>query len=377
MNVRVLFVDDEPDVLEGLENRLHASRSPWRARFADSAAAALALLDAEPADVVVSDMRMPGMDGANLLEIIKRRHPATVRVILSGETGTRGFMRADAAAHQVLAKPCDLAALKLMVDDTLALQRRLHGANVVAAINRLSVLPTLPDISLGIEQALRNERSFMQELTQLLEQDPAIASRILRVANSAFFRGASVVTDLQAATARLGFDLIRGLVLSEELYARVPRGSPMHAALGIRREQALQAGYLAAAIAEPGHDLSLLFTAAVLHGIGAMQRICVPELATAEASDGELAGYVLSLWGLPFPLVEAVAYADQPSALPRPANHPALLLHLALMLRHRLASRERVAWKDQPGLDPRLLDDGVLSEAALDGFADAVADFVH
>ncbi|MCE3003538.1 MAG: response regulator, partial [Xanthomonadaceae bacterium] len=212
MSVEVLFVDDEPDVLEGIENHLYAIRSSWRARFAHSGDEALALLDRRTADVVVSDMRMPGMDGATLLAKVRQQNPSAVRIILSGETGAKGFLRAAACAHQVLAKPCDIAALQRLVTETLALQRQLADPDLVAAINQLTVLPCLPAISARLEDVLRDERSFTQDVVDLLEQDPAIVCRILHVANSPFFRGAGEVTDLHSAVTRLGHDLIRGLV---------------------------------------------------------------------------------------------------------------------------------------------------------------------
>ncbi|MFN7784039.1 MAG: HDOD domain-containing protein [Lysobacterales bacterium] len=375
MAIEVMFVDDEPDVLEGIENRLYSIRSNWRCRFAESGVEALKMLNQKPADVVVSDMRMPGMDGAEFLEVIKLRFPATVRIILSGETGARGFLRAAAVAHQVLSKPCDLVALQRLIGETLQLQERLHSETVVSAVHDLMVLPSLPEISARLEIALLDEGTFAQDVADILEEDPAIVSRILHVANSPFFRGAGEVSDLRTAITRLGFELIRGLVLSEELYSRIERGSVLHASVAQCQRETLRCAYIASCIALPSQDRRRLFIAAVLYGVGRLQRLSLPELHHADVADGELAGYLLSLWGLPFGLVQTVAFADQPSLLGCDGDHPAVTLHLALVLTRRLASAERVAWPSQPGFDGDLLASGRIDEARLDAAERAAADW--
>ena len=373
MGIEVLFVDDEPDVLEGIENRLYAIRSSWRCRFAESGVDALKMLNQKPADVVVSDMRMPGMDGAELLEVVKLRFPTTVRIILSGETGARGFLRAAAVAHQVLAKPCDLVALQRLIGETLQLQERLHSEDVVSAVHDLMVLPSPPEISARLEIALLDEGTFARDVADILEEDPAIVSRILHVANSPFFRGSGEVTDLRNAITRLGFELIRGLVLSEELYSRIERGSPMHASVAQCQRETLRFAYIASCIALPSPDRRRGFTAAVLYGVGRLRRLSLPELGHADVADGELAGYLLSLWGLPFGLVQSVAFADRPSLLGCAGDHAAVTLHLALILTRRLAAAERVDWAEEPGFDIDLLDSGRVDAARLEAAEQAAA----
>lgn len=358
MVVDVLFVDDELDVLEGIENRLYAMRCQWRTRFAQSGAQALQMMAQNVPDIIVSDMRMPGMDGAELLQVVKLRFPQAVRIILSGETGARGFIRAAACAHQVLSKPCDLAELQRLVDEGLVLQRRLNTAALVAAVNDIGALPSLPEISNRLEGALLDEGTFVHDVADILEEDPAIVARILHVANSSFFRGSGEITDVKTAITRLGFDLIRGLVLSAELYTRVDRSTPTHVEVARCHREVMQTAYIASAICGPEQDRRRLFTAAVLYGVGRLQRLASPELNESDVSDSELAGYLLSLWGLPFVLVQTVAFADQPSGLACTAEHPAVTLHLANVLRMRLDQPDKVGWEEQPGLDQWLLTSG-------------------
>ncbi len=111
MNHVILLVDDEPAALRGMLRTLHAT--PLDFVTVASAAEALDRLEHQPIDVVVSDERMPGMSGHELLEIVAKRWPATVRIMLTGETDAEVVRRAinQGHVHQFLLKPCDSATL--------------------------------------------------------------------------------------------------------------------------------------------------------------------------------------------------------------------------------------------------------------------------
>src|SRR5437868_15488296 len=81
---RILFVDDESKILDGIRRMLHTARTRWDLQFAVGGEAGLKACEAAPFDVVISDMRMPGMDGATLLPHMRDRYPSTARIILSG-----------------------------------------------------------------------------------------------------------------------------------------------------------------------------------------------------------------------------------------------------------------------------------------------------
>jgi EAL domain-containing protein (putative c-di-GMP-specific phosphodiesterase class I) len=117
---RVLLVDDEPGVISGL--KLALRKEPLEIESADSGARALALLDSSRFDVVVSDERMPGMQGSELLAIVRERHPGVVRIILSGQASFDAALRAinSAAIYRFLIKPCPAAELALTIQEALA-----------------------------------------------------------------------------------------------------------------------------------------------------------------------------------------------------------------------------------------------------------------
>src|ERR1700690_3600413 len=113
---RVLFVDDEPQILEGLRHRLHRQRKQWEMLFAESGKAALKILAHEPVDVIITDMRMPQMDGATLLTKVKELYPRVVRIVLSGHAELETALRAVPVAHQFLNKPSEPGVIEGVVE---------------------------------------------------------------------------------------------------------------------------------------------------------------------------------------------------------------------------------------------------------------------
>jgi DNA-binding NtrC family response regulator len=146
-------VDDEPKILEGLQRMLRPQRQRWEMAFASGGEAALAQLEAAPFDVIVSDMRMPGMDGATLLTRVRDRFPDVVRMILTGHTSLEAALRAVPVAHQSLVKPCDASYLQVAVERACSL-KALMGSDVLCrVVGSMRELPALPRTYAALMQA--------------------------------------------------------------------------------------------------------------------------------------------------------------------------------------------------------------------------------
>jgi DNA-binding NtrC family response regulator len=118
---RILFVDDEQSVLDAIRRSLRSHRMVWDMQFANSPAAALELLAVESVDVIVSDFRMPDMDGGELLAVVRERWPHTVRLILSGYSGVQQVLTSGGLVQEYLNKPCSVQELEPALDRALAL----------------------------------------------------------------------------------------------------------------------------------------------------------------------------------------------------------------------------------------------------------------
>ena len=143
----ILFVDDEPMILAGLQRLLRSQRNVWDMSFAASGAEALAVLETKPFDAVVTDMRMPAMDGARLLELVKERYPGTIRIVLSGYFESEAALRAVPVAHQYLAKPCDPKKLHEAIERSCGFASLLPDAALRRVVGTIGELPTLPRTS--------------------------------------------------------------------------------------------------------------------------------------------------------------------------------------------------------------------------------------
>ena len=108
----ILFIDDEPLVLQGLALLLRRERHAWKMVFVQSGEEAVAALEREHFDAVVSDMRMPGMDGAELLQMVTERYPSVIRLLLTGQADASMLLRAREVTHHFLSKPCSASELR-------------------------------------------------------------------------------------------------------------------------------------------------------------------------------------------------------------------------------------------------------------------------
>src|SRR5688572_11732434 len=120
--VNILFVDDDLLIQAAHKRLFRRFSNQWRMKFVTNAADALACLADEPYHVVVTDIRMPDMDGPELLDQVRDLHPSVIRIILSGQTSQASALRTIGPAHQYLAKPCDPNRLYQIVQRTIHFQ---------------------------------------------------------------------------------------------------------------------------------------------------------------------------------------------------------------------------------------------------------------
>ncbi len=215
----ILFVDDERNVLQGIRRSTRSMRDRWDIHVADGGAAALEVLaDLPRIDVVVSDMRMPGMDGAELLNRVREQYPTTARIILSGQADRESIFRAIGPAHQYLAKPCDTEELIDIIDRIWAAGDGLMGEPASRLVGQVDGLPSPPEILTRLDSVMATDDWSMGDLAAVLGDDPAMTATILKLINSAFFGFRKRVESVEQAISLLGIDTVRGVVLGQLLY---------------------------------------------------------------------------------------------------------------------------------------------------------------
>ena len=341
MKKRILFVDDEPSILQGLKRMLRSQRHEWDMAFAEGGEQALEILEQEQFDAVVSDMKMPGMDGAQLLEEVKKRHPEMVRFILSGYSDQELVMRSVGPSHQYLAKPCEPELLKAKLADAFALHELLASDAIRSVVTGMASLPSLPDIYCAVVEELQSPDASIKAVGDLVEQDPGMAIKVLQLVNSAYFGISRQITNPAEAANFLGLDVIKSLVLSEGVFSQFDSSAIKALSLDTIKNRCLQVAQAARSITKAaGGDNKMVdqaFLAGLLHDMGTMvlasnapeDFLRAHELAKNENIDishaekqvfgtthAEVGAYLLGLWGIDDDVVSAVAYHHRPGDFP-------------------------------------------------------------
>lgn len=332
--MRLLFVDDEPRVLEALERMVMELVDDWEIECATSGEAALVVLASAPFDVVVSDMRMPGMDGAALLHDVHLRHPHVTRLVLSGQTEQQSALRALAVAHQFLSKPCRADVLVGTIQRAAALRALVVSDHVRALAAGVDSLPCVSTNALALSTLMRDPNASVVAVSEVFGRDPGLAAKLLQIANSSFFSRGRTALDIRTAVGRVGLDTIRS-ALGSGLIAPVAPGVHEDRVRALQLDAADAAAI--AAMMVPGPLRREAYTAALLCDVG--QLVLDRGVPVLGATHAALGAYLLGLWGLPQSIVDAVAAHHEPALQTKPDGGLAAAVHAAHQSRRRSATR--------------------------------------
>jgi HD-like signal output (HDOD) protein/ActR/RegA family two-component response regulator len=338
MKKSVLFVDDEPKVLQALRHLIAHLQDDWEAEYCESGPQALVWLNKRPFNVVVSDFEMPGMSGGQLLSEVMRIHPHATRIILCWPSDRPHLSELFGTAHQYLFKPCDAKILKDSLSSVLACSTLLSNGKLTQLISQLKSVPSLPNLYVELMREMRSDEASLPRAGQIISRDPGMTAKILQLVNSSFFGLARHVKSPEEAALYLGIETVKALVLSLQIFTQFDRACIQACNLSSLWNHSWETGVLARDVArqatQDGKIVDHAFLAGLLHDIGKLVLAAnLPELYRASflmaqhkqisiidaeqevfgASHAEVGGYLLGLWGLPDPIVEAVTFHHYPS----------------------------------------------------------------
>lgn len=383
MSRSILFVDDEVNIIMGLKRSLRGLTRDWELYFASSGQEALQILAEHPIDVIITDIRMPGMDGGELLEIVSERYPQVIRFVLSGQSDQEMALKSSRVAHQFIAKPCETRILVQTIQHSLELRELQTNPALTRIITSIKKLPSLPSLYLQLVQEMESPDAALKKIAAIISQDITMTAKTLQLVNSAFYGLSSKVTNLQQAVTILGINTLKSLTLYSGVFSEFESTPNRFISIDKLWDHSIGVGTLARQIVRLEGGTTQMQddaqVAGVMHDIGKLIQMRVPdfyetytqkvyagtpplraEYEILGTSHAELGAYLLGIWGLPDPVVQAVAYHHMPSRQ-SPASFSALTaVHIAnvfWLIKPETAAEEAPKYLDNAHLQPlNLLD---------------------
>jgi putative nucleotidyltransferase with HDIG domain len=379
MKKHILFVDDDPKVLQGLRRMLLGMRTEWEMHFVHSGEEALTYLSAQRVDAIVTDMNMPGMDGTELLDRVKANYPDTVRILLTAQPNDAVMIKAARSAHQCIAKPCNAEFLQSTLSHACGHHHMPVQDPLRKLVSQLDSLPSLPTLYTRIMKAAEDPECSVHQVGKLIEEDVGISVKIIQLTNSAFYGVPHRVSRPSEAAVFLGMDTVKTLVLGIGLFSGFDKSKVSPRDIEQIYNHSVKTGAIAQKIAKAEEmgkrNVEEVFVAGLLHDLGKLviahnlpesgQKVLslsreknIP-LATAEteifgANHAQIGAYLFELWGLPDTLVEAVAYHHQPRLCPNLHFGTLCVVHVANALEH-VPSQSFAPGEPFPGIDTAYL----------------------
>jgi HD-like signal output (HDOD) protein len=381
---RVIFVDQDREEFDLIVRGISKAKSQFEMEFAGSGGAAFELLASKPFDAIISSTDAGGTDGGALLQSVCERYPSMVRILLASQEELEHALRAVPVAHQFLLKPCDPTMARIAVERATNLSRILSNKMLAALVGTVKDLPAMPKTYFALRNKLQDPEVQMSELVSIVESDVAISAKIFQLVNSAFFGLPLEVSSISAAIRFLGVQMLQNLVLVAEVFSMI---NDTAALPGFSFEELQAHSQLAAKIAirlpAPPHIRDIAVMATLVHDVGKLVLATrtprhflralreateerVPLFAAEQRLMGvthaEVGAYLLGIWGLPSPVVEAVAHHHNPeSALPNDTLDAIGIVHIANILAHEAAQR----FGQKPAFPTQAIDHGYLERLGL------------
>lgn len=351
---KILFVDDEKQILQGIKRLLRPMRDQWTVEYEESSRAALQRLESENFDVVVTDMKMPEFNGVDVLKHALEHCPNAIRIGLSGYADAELALEAAGVVHQFFAKPCELKELTEAIQRIQAVQQRLNNDDLKRQITAINELPTLPDIYTQIMAEASSPQGSLEGVGKIIGDDLGMTAKLLSIVNSPFFGLRNQSTSPEHAASLVGFDGIRAIVLTLGVF-RAYENAEDAAFLKDLMDHSVRVsgfcGQLARQFGMDRREVDQCVLAGMLHDLGRLIIHCdIPmaaktiktmvstglmneieaEMDLLGCNHMDIGAYILSLWGFTNTVVEAVAFYHQPDkACTREEVDALTVLHIA------------------------------------------------
>jgi len=207
----ILFVDDEKNILKAL-NRAFIDEG-YNLYFAENGDEALNIVRNNKIDLVIADMKMPNMNGYELLKKIKEEQPYAIRIMLSGYADERLILKAIQTnlVKLYILKPWEDEKLKKLVKNIFEMKESLENKETLRLVSNIEYIPALKRVYHKLMEAIENDYDI-DKIASIIEEDPSVAVQLLHVANSAFYN--LKTSSIKNAVVYLGMINIKNILLN-------------------------------------------------------------------------------------------------------------------------------------------------------------------
>lgn len=373
---RILFVDDDKSVLDGLKRLLHKMEGEWEMNFFDGGRSALTAMGKSNYDIIVTDLRMAEMGGVELLEIVRKRHPDATRLMLSGCSEQPMYGKAVSCAHQFIAKPCDSDQLINQLSRSFTIRERIRSQKVANILPSLRSLPAMPQAYKRVLDMIENPRCTSRKIGEVISKDIGMSAKILQIVNSAFYGPSMKISDPVRASVYLGIKAIKALALTDGVFSTLPEEKVEQFCVSGLQEHCVRVGALARNICKSqklsDQQQEIAMMAGILHDTGKVIMIsefdyelaeitrlsreekkpCYQiERETIDLTHAELGGCLLNLWGLGNDIIEAATFHHEPEHCVSNGFAISTSVYLANAIDHQLCSSFGGGWSEDINMD--------------------------
>jgi HD-like signal output (HDOD) protein len=360
MSKRILIVDDEPMVLTVLKRVLETTLDA-EIVTALNANEALRHLEAESFDVIVSDIKMPGVDGVELLSVVQERYPHIARMVFSAWSGGEVALKTAGTAHQFFTKPGDISIISKRIERVLKLRDMLPKEGLEWVISAVNTLPSLPKTYRELEKEIESPTASVESISRIIESDIAMSAKILQLLNSSFFHPSMKKTKASEAVPVIGLQVLKSLVLAMHVFTEwhdgiTPGFDPERilahsvTVAGVSRQLAINAGMTHSQTEE-------IYSAGLFHDIGKLLLAanapdscqCIEDVRVQKgltrleaeenvlgATHAEAGAYLMALWGFDEPIITVCAFHHHPERSSDKGFTPLTAVHVANALTHEI-----------------------------------------
>jgi putative nucleotidyltransferase with HDIG domain len=354
MKKNILLLDEDTLVLKALKRSLRRFKDQCNILYAQSAKDALAQMDQDGIDVLITEVRLINGDSELFLRSFLKRHPGAARIVLTGYTSSDAIFKFAGLAHQLLAKPWSDQTLIETIQRADLISRMLSDNRMKQTLNLIENFPSIPSVYMELTEKLKNGDASMEEIGAIIIRDPSLTIKLLQIVNSPYYGLPMPVTDPQKAVNLLGLDIVKGFVLSSGIFKQYEKTSAVCLQIDALWQHSLKSANIVRQIAKRERLAKEIeeasFIASLLHDVGKIiiasnfpnehREICsrtaaegLPfwhaEQLVLGVSHAEIGAYLLGLWGLPLTIIKAVQEHHRPNMDEHTDIDQTVLVHVA------------------------------------------------